>query len=143
MSAQLEPATLADVHEYLGAGDNSRIPAHRYVFLAIQVQRSAALAARNASGACRALCGIFPAMGGQPPELWLEVAGVCPGEFDGHVYALRRWLGALDGHPATDGLVVRVRPGNRAGETLARALRFRPTGELVDGMQVWRRGRQT
>jgi len=134
-----EVATIAHLHELLEARDGGRFPCVRQVYshLAVQVQRGLTLAVRD-GGRVIALGGVCRPRSDLRAELWVLAL---PGQgfaFLRHLLGVRPWLADLLRGPFADGIITRVAPGNRAGETMARVLGFTP-GEIVDGMRVWQR----
>lgn len=137
-----EAATVGHLHELLEeAAGGRRLPGPNavYLHLAVQVQRGVALAVRD-GGRVIALGGVCRPRNGMRGELWVAVVPGHRAAFLKHLLGVRPWLADLLRGPFADGLVTRVVPGNRAGETMARALGFSPGDAIEFGARIWRRG---
>jgi hypothetical protein len=136
-----EPATIAHLHELLDAASGGcRFPAVHvvYVTIAVQVMRGHSLAVRD-GGRVIALGGVCRPRSGLQGVVWVVALPGHGTAFLRHLLGVRPWLRDLIRGPFHDGIVAHVVAGNRAGETMARALGM-TSGQIVDGVRVWHLG---
>ncbi|MFP4539151.1 MAG: hypothetical protein ACLFPA_12725, partial [Dichotomicrobium sp.] len=128
-----------DLAEFIGA-QRLTLPRGVYARHLVQITAGTARAIRRREGeAPLAIVGLYrwPAWTGRPSEAWFMTRDrEARGCMTGICAAFRRSLREVArGHGAA--ILLRVRPGNRAGEVMARFAGFRASALVLNGARIW------